>query len=150
MGILAPARFNPAIKAFYERLCAAGKPRKVVLTACMHKLLAILRDSLVGLYDTAIHRDPQPAATVGSCPVIAASPLTSKTVAPAPEHVPRSYATPYGRRVVVVGVAADAGVTKCPGTRRGGARSVAPAAPPRCRPEVRDAPGARHARLPVG
>ncbi len=41
-------RFNPVIKAFYDRLRAAGKPRKVALVACMHKLLttlnAIVRD----------------------------------------------------------------------------------------------------------
>ncbi len=31
-----------AVAAFYTRLCAAGKPKKVALTACMHKLLTIL------------------------------------------------------------------------------------------------------------
>ena len=36
------ARFNPVIKAFYQRLLAAGKPRKVALTACARKLLVIL------------------------------------------------------------------------------------------------------------
>ncbi len=46
MGTLAAARFNPAIKAFYERLCAAGKPKKVALTACMRKLLTILNAML--------------------------------------------------------------------------------------------------------
>jgi len=35
-------RYNPVIKAFYERLKAAGKPHKVALVACMHKLLTIL------------------------------------------------------------------------------------------------------------
>jgi transposase len=30
------------IKAFYERLLAAGKAKKVALTACMHKLLTIM------------------------------------------------------------------------------------------------------------
>ncbi len=33
---------NPVIRAFYARLRAAGKPKKVVLTACMRKLLTIL------------------------------------------------------------------------------------------------------------
>ncbi len=46
MGTLAAARFNPAIKAFYERLCAAGKPKKVALVACMRKLLTILNAML--------------------------------------------------------------------------------------------------------
>jgi transposase len=42
MSALAATRFNPVIKAFYQRLCAAGKAKKVALTACMHKLLLIL------------------------------------------------------------------------------------------------------------
>ncbi len=33
---------NPDIKAFYLRLLAEGKPKKVALTACMRKLLLIL------------------------------------------------------------------------------------------------------------
>ena len=35
-------RFNPVIRAFFERLSAAGKPFKVAVTACMRKLLTIL------------------------------------------------------------------------------------------------------------
>lgn len=35
-------RYNPAIKAFTDRLSAAGKPFKVVVTAAMRKLLLIL------------------------------------------------------------------------------------------------------------
>lgn len=42
MGTLVAIRYNPVIRAFYERLRAAGKPTKVALTACMHKLLTIL------------------------------------------------------------------------------------------------------------
>lgn len=42
MGALIASRFNPAIKEFYERLVAAGKPKKVALVACMRKLLTIL------------------------------------------------------------------------------------------------------------
>lgn len=42
MGALVAARFNPVIRAFYQRLCAAGKAKKVALTACMRKLLTIL------------------------------------------------------------------------------------------------------------
>ena len=33
---------NPVIKAFADRLSAQGKPYKVVMTACMRKLLVIL------------------------------------------------------------------------------------------------------------
>ncbi len=42
MATLSATRFNPVIKAFYERLLRAGKEKKVALTACMHKLLTIL------------------------------------------------------------------------------------------------------------
>ena len=42
MAALVAARFNPVIRAFYERLVAAGKPKKLALTACMRKLLVIL------------------------------------------------------------------------------------------------------------
>jgi transposase len=42
MATLSAVRFNPVIKAFYDRLIAAGKPKKVAFTACSHKLLRIL------------------------------------------------------------------------------------------------------------
>ena len=42
MGALVAARFNPVIRAFYQRLCRGGKAKKVALTACMRKLLVIL------------------------------------------------------------------------------------------------------------
>lgn len=45
MGALIASRYNPAIRKFYERLVAAGKPKKVALVAlvaCMRKLLVIL------------------------------------------------------------------------------------------------------------
>jgi transposase len=42
MASLSAVRFNPVIRAFYLRLLAAGKPKKVALTACAHKLLRIL------------------------------------------------------------------------------------------------------------
>ncbi len=42
MGTLVAVQRNPVIRRFYERLLAAGKPKKVALTACMHKLLTIL------------------------------------------------------------------------------------------------------------
>jgi transposase len=41
MGTLMATRYNPQIKAFDERLLAAGKVKKVALTACMHKFLTI-------------------------------------------------------------------------------------------------------------
>jgi len=42
MAAVASLRFNPTIRAFYDRLVAAGKPKKLALTACMRKLLTIL------------------------------------------------------------------------------------------------------------
>jgi len=39
MAALVASKNNPQIKRFYDRLCAAGKKKKVALTACMHKLL---------------------------------------------------------------------------------------------------------------
>ncbi len=42
MATLVATRYNPIIRDFYQRLCAAGKPKKVALTACMRKLLTIL------------------------------------------------------------------------------------------------------------
>lgn len=44
------------IRAFYQRLCAAGKAKKVALTACMRKLLVILNAMLK-------HRKPWHHAT---------------------------------------------------------------------------------------
>ena len=48
MSALAAARSNPPVKALYERLVQKGKPKKVVLVACMRKLLvtcnAVVRD----------------------------------------------------------------------------------------------------------
>jgi transposase len=46
MGTLVASRHNPLIRAFYEHLLAAGKPKKVALTACMRKLLTILNAML--------------------------------------------------------------------------------------------------------
>jgi transposase len=42
MAALVGTRCNPVIQAFYQRLRAAGKPKKVALTACIRKLLTIL------------------------------------------------------------------------------------------------------------
>ena len=42
MATLVGVRYNPVLKAFYERLVRAGKAKKVALTACMRKLLTIL------------------------------------------------------------------------------------------------------------
>lgn len=46
MATLSAVRHNPAIQAFYARLVAAGKPKKVALVACMRKLLTVLNAML--------------------------------------------------------------------------------------------------------
>lgn len=46
MAALSATRFNSAIRQFYERLRAHGKPFKVALVACMRKLLTILNTML--------------------------------------------------------------------------------------------------------
>lgn len=42
MAALVGSRYNPVLRAFYARLRARGKPAKVALIACAHKLLVIL------------------------------------------------------------------------------------------------------------
>jgi len=49
MAALVASRFNDKIRVFYERLLAAGKLKKVALTACMRKLL-IYVNTLVRTY----------------------------------------------------------------------------------------------------
>jgi transposase len=46
MGALVATRFNEIIRDFYQRLLAAGKPKKLALTACIRKLLVILNAML--------------------------------------------------------------------------------------------------------
>jgi len=42
MATLVATRHHPVIRDFSARLCAASKPKKLALTACMHKLVLIL------------------------------------------------------------------------------------------------------------
>jgi len=42
MAALSAVRHDPGMRVFYQRLKAAGKPSKVVLVACMRKLLTII------------------------------------------------------------------------------------------------------------
>jgi hypothetical protein len=79
MGTLVATRFHPQLKAFSQRLLAAGKRKKVALTACMHKLVTMLNAMLK-------HRTSWKAQEVQNEKIYQA-PLTTKTVAPL---VPRS------------------------------------------------------------
>jgi transposase len=64
MATVSAITHNPPIKAHYERLLAAGKPKKVAIVACMRKLLTILnamvRDG--ALWDISKHVQPPHAA----------------------------------------------------------------------------------------
>ena len=51
MATLTAVHFNPVLKAFYQRLLANHKPKKVALVACMRKFITILN---------AMVRDNQP------------------------------------------------------------------------------------------
>lgn len=46
MATLSATRFNPVVRAWYKRLLAAGKPKKVALVACMRKLLVVINAML--------------------------------------------------------------------------------------------------------
>ena len=46
MGALVASRWNSVLRAFYQRLLAAGKPKKVALTVCLRKLLTILNSMM--------------------------------------------------------------------------------------------------------
>jgi transposase len=58
MAALVASRHNPVIKTFYQRLLAAGKPKKVALVACMRKLLTILNAMVKSSqpWDQALHK----------------------------------------------------------------------------------------------
>jgi len=47
MPTLVAVQFNPLFKRFYQRLLEKGKAKKVALTACMRKLLNIIRAMLI-------------------------------------------------------------------------------------------------------
>ncbi|QZZ22174.1 IS110 family transposase [Leptothermofonsia sichuanensis E412] len=67
MAILVAVRHNPVITAFYTQMLNRGKPTKVALVACMHKLLTILNAMMKHGTDwrlpTLTHSEPTPAST---------------------------------------------------------------------------------------
>lgn len=59
MGALVATKRNAVIRAFYQRLVAAGKPKKLALVACMRKLLTILNIMVkTGQHWSADHSSP--------------------------------------------------------------------------------------------
>jgi transposase len=59
MATVSAVRCNPALRPFYQRLRAGGKPAKVALVAAMHKLLLMLN---VMVRTKTMWRSPCPAA----------------------------------------------------------------------------------------
>lgn len=57
LAALGASRYNPVIKALYQRLLVAGKPKKPALTACARMLLTILNAMARNgkPFDAAIH-----------------------------------------------------------------------------------------------
>jgi transposase len=59
MGAVVAIRHNPVIKTFYDRLVQRGKPKKLAITACVHKMLVILnamiRDHLPWGFPNNLH-----------------------------------------------------------------------------------------------
>ncbi len=68
MAALVAVQHNPVIIGFYRRLLEAGKPKKVALIACAHKVLGIL-DALV----THGQSWRSPEDTIPAQPAIAAT-----------------------------------------------------------------------------
>ncbi len=46
MAMMSAMQANPVFKATYKRLCAAGKPKKVAIIACIRKMIVILNSML--------------------------------------------------------------------------------------------------------
>jgi transposase len=59
----AATQHNPVLKAFYDRLIAKGKEKKVALTACMRKLICILNTMIARRqkWDAARYKVSEPA-----------------------------------------------------------------------------------------
>lgn len=51
MATLTAIRFNRVIHSYYEKLIKKGKPTKVAIVACMHKLLTILNARMYNFYN---------------------------------------------------------------------------------------------------
>jgi len=64
MAAIVAMRHNPVIRAFYERLVSAGKPKKVAIVACMRKLLTILNAMLrdQAMWNATRHLNPAVSA----------------------------------------------------------------------------------------
>ena len=62
MGALAALRFDPEMRAYYDRLVARGKARKQALCALMHKLLRRMTGKLRDHYAAARARPITAAA----------------------------------------------------------------------------------------
>ena len=62
MGAVVAIRHNPIIKDFYERLLSRGKPKKLVITACVRKMLVILNAMVRDQKPWQVSEDLQPTS----------------------------------------------------------------------------------------
>lgn len=53
--MVAATQFNPVLRKFYDRLVATGKPKKLVLTACMRKMLVHINSLIAQDYALQNH-----------------------------------------------------------------------------------------------
>lgn len=88
MAALTAIRNNEIIKTFYQRLLAAGKTKTLALTACMRKLLVILKCHGCVQLSLAFRYRPTNL-------------LTCNTVATAPAQVARTFSSPAFSRAPV-------------------------------------------------
>jgi transposase len=58
--LLLPCVIRNVIKTFYERLVERGKPKKLAITACVHKMLVILNAMIRDHLPWSISQDSQP------------------------------------------------------------------------------------------
>lgn len=58
MAALVASKRNAVIRAFYQRLLTAGKPKKLVLIACARKLLTLLNTMIRTGQQWAIDQTP--------------------------------------------------------------------------------------------
>lgn len=71
MATLSAKRYNPDIKAMYERLISKGKNTKVALVACARKLLltlnAMVRDGRIWTPEIPVNPSPSRDAIANAC-----------------------------------------------------------------------------------
>ncbi len=89
MSALVASRRNPRIRTFYQRLVAAGKPKKLALTACMRKLLTVLNSMLRNGEFWRKEESPQSASVPGAAHALDGRPAVPAAGAQGPSATDR-------------------------------------------------------------